>query len=92
MAGRHYLRKKAEDAREVSSMKGETMATMKVKRLPVIVDDKGRAQVCQACLVKWARERVGVKLYCVACAGKAIRKERKREALLRPCAGRSGAR
>jgi hypothetical protein len=45
----------------------------KVKRLPVIVHGN-HAQVCQACLVKWAREIMGEKLYCVACVKKAIQK------------------
>jgi hypothetical protein len=76
IAGRHYLRKKIEDEKEASSMKGEAMTTVKVKRLPVIVDDRGHAQVCQTCLVNWARKRTGVKLYCITCAGKAIRKGR----------------
>jgi hypothetical protein len=50
------------------------MMTAKVKRLPVILDEKCRAQVCQVCLVKWAREIMAEKLYCVACVKKAIQK------------------
>jgi hypothetical protein len=50
------------------------MTPAKVKRLPVIVDEKCRAQVSQVCWVKWAREIMGEKLYCVACVKKAIQK------------------
>ncbi len=39
------------------------------KRLPVIVTD-GVAEVCQRCLVKWARVRVLSRLLCLKCAEK----------------------
>jgi uncharacterized Zn finger protein (UPF0148 family) len=43
---------------------------MLMVRPPVILDDRGGAKTCSACMVKWARKQVDGRAYCPTCAKK----------------------